>query len=399
MTLENTDPIVQKAEQIRDRLLDAHEPTQTTEVPSSEYWDQLVDIRIAQKLPLLTPQEVAGAIPLTDSIARTALFGRGEIEDILVGESDRLLVIAGPCSIHSAEAAEHYADWLVSQREMFGDSLEIVMRAYMEKPRTELGWKGLMNDPKLDETFDLNLGVVLVRLLASKILDMGVPIAMERLNTRTPQYLNGLVSYDAIGARNTTDQNAREYASGSSSPVGFKNTPEGSIVAAVEAVKAARSPHVFPGTAADGRSMQVQTTGNPYTHVILRGSQTGPNYSSEYVQQVKELMEGKRLTPALLIDTSHGNSQKDYTKQPEVVEYVAEMLALGEAAIKGVMIESNIVAGSQRLADPSDLVYGQSITDGCIDLDTTEDMFNVLAESVYQRRKAVNGSSGPVSLV
>lgn len=396
---ERYDPILEEAISIKERLVERIHDTQTTEAPTTSHWGDLVDIRISEKVPMLTPQEVVDAISLTETIGETTLDAREDITSILNGEDDRLLVIAGPCSIHSAEIALEYAEWLAVMREMYGDSLEIVMRAYMEKPRTELGWKGLMNDPLLNKSYDLNLGVVLVRLTASKIVSMGVPIAMERLGTRTPQYLNGLVAYDAIGARNTTDQNAREYASGSSSPVGFKNTPEGSIKAAVEAAKAATAPHVFPGTGADGRPMIVRTTGNPTTHIILRGDQDGSNYSDIHIAQAVELMEEKGLIPAVVVDASHGNSQKDYLKQPEVIREIGERILLGKSAIRGVMIESNLVAGSQPLDDPAELLYGQSITDGCVDLDQTEDMLSILAGSVQTRRKTETGSYRPFSIL
>jgi 3-deoxy-7-phosphoheptulonate synthase len=369
---------LQLLENVREDL--GYKPT--TEINE----DDIVDTRIAEKTPVLTPKALAQVLPVTEESANTTRKSRSSIEAILSSKDDRLVAIVGPCSIHDAESALEYASWLYEQREFHKDNLEIVMRAYMAKPRTELGWKGFEYDPRLDDSNDINLGIVLSRMLSCQITNLGMPIAMERLNANTPQYFNGLVAYDAIGARNTTDQKAREYASGTSSPVGFKNTPEGSIQAAAEAVVAANAPHDFLGMNMQGTPMQVTTTGNVMAHIILRGSQEGPNYFPAQVEAAKNILRDKNLLEAILIDAAHANSNKDFRKQAEVISNVSHQIALGEVAIKGVMIESNLVEGSQSLDDQKNLVYGQSITDGCVGLAETEKMLNLLSDAVNLRR-------------
>lgn len=357
-------------------------------VPDEVDLNGLVDTRITKTLPVITPAAVTTVLPLSERSAQTSADARKRIGNIILRHDDRLVVITGPCSVHEPEAALEYADWLKKQREAYGDRLEIIMRAYMEKPRTELGWKGFVYDSRLDGSNDINLGLVAARMVACQITDKGVPIAMERLNASTPQYFNGLVSYDAIGARNTTDQKSREYASGTSSPVGFKNTPEGSIKSAVEAVKAANAPHTFLGMNANGLLMQVTTQGNELAHVILRGSENGPNYMTAYVQETKQKLERKCLLPAIVIDASHGNSGKNPDKHAEVIADIAMQVSLGELAIVGVMIESNLVKGTQPLAAREALTYGQSITDGCSSLEETEAMLHRLADAVEARRRS-----------
>jgi len=356
--------------------------------------DQLVDNRIASKVSVITPDVLAEALPLTKKSAVTTDQSRQNITKILAKKDDRLIVIVGPCSIHNPESALEYAQKIVKWRQQYGDSLEIIMRSYMEKPRTEKGWKGLVYDPLLDESDDINLGLVLTRLLSYRITDLGVPIAMERLNALTPQYLNGLVAYDTIGARNTTDQKSREYASGTSSPVGFKNTPEGSVLVAVQAIIAAKAPHAFLGMSTGGVVSQINTTGNPTGHVILRGDKDGPNYSADHIANLKALLSKHELAESILVDASHGNSGKQAAKQPGVVADVARQVASGEAAICGVIIESNLVAGSQNLKNTdgtpksaSELTYGQSITDDCVGLADTDAMLANLAQAAQTRRQ------------
>ncbi len=261
------------------------------------------------------------------------------------------------------------------------------MRAYMEKPRSELGWKGFIYDPLLDESDDINLGVVATRMLSCMITDSGVPIAMERLNALTPQYVNALVAYDVIGARTTTDQKSREYASATSSPVGFKNTPEGSVTAAVQAIVSAAGSHSFLGMDLNGLPIQVKSKGNPTGHVILRGDADGPNYSPEHIAATKEKLAKKDLVESIVVDASHGNSGKKAVNQIKVIEGVCDQVANGEEAIIGVMVESNLVAGNQKLGDPKDLKYGCSITDECVDVDETADMLAKLAAAVEKRRQ------------
>ncbi len=373
---------LQLLENVREQL--GYKPT--TKISE----DDIVDTRIAGKTPVLTPRALAQVLPVTEESANTTHKSRSSIEAILSSKDDRLVAIVGPCSIHDAKSALEYADWLNGQREQHKDSLEIVMRAYMAKPRTELGWKGFEYDPRLDDSNDINLGMVLSRMLSCQITNQGMPIAMERLNANTPQYFNGLVAYDAIGARNTTDQKAREYASGTSSPVGFKNTPEGSIQAAAEAVVTANAPHDFLGMNIQGTPMHVTTTGNALAHIVLRGSQEGPNYFPAHVNVAKNILRDKNLLEAILIDASHANSSKDFRKQAEVISNVSQQIALGELAIKGVMIESNLVEGSQSLNSQKGLVYGQSITDGCVGLEETEKMLNLLSNAVDLRRLSVS---------
>lgn len=355
---------------------------------------ETVDTRITAKIPVITPETLSTAVEVTAHSAQVTKQSRRDITDILAHKDDRLIAVVGPCSIHDPKAALAYARQVSQWRESYGADLEIVMRAYMEKPRTEKGWKGLVYDPLLDESEDINLGVVLMRLITCHITDMGVPIAMERLNALTPQYVNSLVAYDTIGARNTLDQKAREYASGTSSPVGFKNTPEGSIVAAIQAIKAARAPHAFLGMSTDGVISQINTAGNQTGHVILRGDDQGPNYSAEHVSKLKQLLKQHGLPESIMIDASHGNSQKKAANQSLVIADVAGQVASGETAITGVMIESNLVEGAQSLKNSdgslkkaAELTYGQSITDACVGLDDTEQMLAELSAAVQARRK------------
>ena len=350
----------------------------------------LIDARISEKTSVITPEMVAVVLPVSSKSAQTTQKSRTDIISILEHTDNRLLAVVGPCSIHDPKVALEYAENVQKWIAKYGDNLVIVMRAYMEKPRTELGWKGLVYDPLLDKSNDINLGVVITRMLACQITDMGVPIAMERLNALTPQYVNALVAYDVIGARNTMDQKSREYASGTSSPIGFKNTPDGSIEAAIQAVVSSKSAHAFLGMGINGAPSQINSKGNETAHIILRGAASGPNYSAEHIAKAKELLQKKGLMQSIVIDASHGNSGKKASQQKTVIADVAEQVANGEAAICGVMIESNLVAGTQRLEDPAKLVYGQSITDECADLDETEAMLAMLADAAEKRRNRQN---------
>lgn len=349
---------------------------------------EITDTRVLDKTPVITPRMLTEALPVSDVSLETTRQSRGDIVDILEHKDGRLLVVVGPCSIHDPKAALEYAGHVKEWRELYGDQLEIVMRAYMEKPRTELGWKGFIYDPLLDESDDINLGVVATRMLSCRITDMGVPIAMERLNALTPQYVNALVAYDVIGARNVLDQKSREYASATSSPIGFKNTPEGSVTAAIQAIVSASGPHAFLGMDMNGAPSQINTKGNPTGHVILRGDADGPNYSAEHIADTKEKLAKKGLIQSILIDVSHGNSGKKAEHQMEVIDDVCRQVAGGETAICGVMIESNLVAGSQKLEDPKDLIYGCSITDECVDAAETARMLEKLASAAKKRRPA-----------
>lgn len=359
--------------------------------PDEVYVDDLVDTNIGQPEPIITPSSLTTVLPISAQSAETTRTSRKAITDILEGRDSRLLAVVGPCSIHDPEAALEYAEQVKEWREKFGNALEIVMRVYVEKPRTTIGWKGLVYDPKLNDSGDINTGLIASRMLSCQITSKGVPIAMERLNPMVPQYLNGLVAYDTIGARNATDQTAREYASGSSSPVGIKNTPEGSISAAVDAVAAANAPHVLPGINMDGLPASIPTKGNPLAHVILRGSyrdgKNVPNYYRPSVAKAKKILQGRGLLTALVIDASHGNSDKKASKQIEAIRHVGSQITGGETAIKGVMIESNLVAGKQKLDKDKldELEYGKSITDECSGISKTEEMLEILAEAVQSR--------------
>jgi 3-deoxy-7-phosphoheptulonate synthase len=347
----------------------------------------LIDTRVASKLTVISPKLLSTVLPVSEKSAITTRVARDKITDILNHKENRMLVIVGPCSIHDANAAYEYAEVVKGWRTRFDSVLEVVMRTYIEKPRTELGWKGFVYDPLLNETDDINLGLVASRMLACKITDLGVPIAVERLNALTPQYLNSLVAYDVIGARNTTDQKAREYASATSSPVGFKNTPEGSIEFAAQAAVSASGKHAFLGIDSYGATKQINSLGNSTGHIILRGGSTGPNYTEDYIESAKLLLSKKGLTESVIIDASHGNSAKIAANQIKAINSVNTQLQNGEIAIRGVMIESNLVSGCQKVDLLKNLVYGQSITDDCVGIEETERMLALLANASQKRIK------------
>jgi 3-deoxy-7-phosphoheptulonate synthase len=350
----------------------------------------LVNTRITGLSVVVTPAAVATVVPLSPESVATTRAGRKAVTAIVEGTDDRLVVIAGPCSIHDPAAALEYAAFLARMRERHGEDLEILMRTYTEKPRTEVDWKGFAYDPFLDGSSRISVGLVATRMLMCRITELGVPVAAEPLNALTPQYVNGLVTYNGVGARNVTDQTARERVSGFSSVVGFKNSPEGSIDAAIQAVVAARAPHEFLGVDHHGVSAQLSTAGNDTAHVILRGDKSGPNYSAAHIAETRRKLAERGLPEVIVVDASHGNSQKDHRRQIEVVRDLAGQVAGGERAIRGVMVESNLVAGRQDLdrRHPDRLEYGLSVTDACVDLDTTEEMLAELAEATRARRGA-----------
>jgi 3-deoxy-7-phosphoheptulonate synthase len=373
------------------------------ELASPELLKQLIDTRIEDQKTRISAELIARELPLTTRMALTTLKARTNVENILLGKDDRIFVIVGPCSIHDPLAAIEYAEHVKQWREEFGDDIEIVMRFYTEKPRTELkedplaSWKGLAYDPRIDRSNDINLGMIAARRLARHITEMEVPLAAERLDPVTPQYMDGLITYDAIGARDTTSQNARHYGSGTSSVLGFKNTPDGNIDAAIEAAASAQVKSTFSGSHKKGSPSELWTKGNPTSHIILRGYQDNgdykPNYTPDIVAITKEKMRAKGLEEAIVIDASHGNSSKKAGKQVEVVQNVANQIILGETAIKGVMIESNLVAGKQDILkvwnEGKELVYGQSITDECSGLKETRQMLALLAGAVKARRSII----------
>lgn len=336
--------------------------------------------------PLRPPAEIRDAFPATGPIEATVLAGRDAVAGILNGTDDRLLTIVGPCSVHDPAAALDYARRLAALN--LGDDLHVVMRVYFEKPRTTLGWKGLINDPHLDGSFDINTGLATGRELLASINGLGLPVACEFLDPITPQYLADLVTYGAIGARTAASQVHRQLASALSMPVGIKNGTDGDVQVAVDGVRAAGASHVFPGTDLDGRTALIHTAGNPDAHVILRGGSAGPNYAPEHVADTRERLERAGLPGRVVIDASHGNSQKDHNRQAIVAGDIAGRIAAGESGIAGIMLESFIEAGRQdlTLGRSGELKYGQSITDACIDWDTTVNTLRQLAAAVRASR-------------
>jgi 3-deoxy-7-phosphoheptulonate synthase len=350
------------------------------------------DVRIATLRPLMPAAILLEEIPLSTDGERTVTDAREAIAKSLRGDDDRLVVVCGPCSIHDVQAARDYARLLKVQADRFRDDLILVMRVYFEKPRTTVGWKGLINDPDLDGTFQINKGLRLARRLLVDLADLGLPVACEFLDTISPQFTADLVAWGAIGARTTESQVHRELASGLSMPVGFKNGTSGSADIAVEAVLAASHPHTFLSVTKQGLAAIVHTHGNPACHVILRGGKTtGPNYGADFVASVATQLEAKRLPPRLMVDASHGNSDKDYRRQPLVTRDIAHQITHGSRAVFGVMIESHLVAGRQDPRPGVPLTYGQSITDACLGWEDTVPVLDELAAAVRARRSNTEG--------
>jgi len=344
------------------------------------------DLRIRTMRELSSPAAVIREIPRSDRATATVTQARQALHRILHGEDDRLAVIVGPCSIHDPVAALDYARRLAGLRERLAGRLEIVMRVYFEKPRTTVGWKGLINDPDLDGSFRIDRGLRVARHLLCEINELGVPAAVEFLDTTTPQYFADLVAWGAIGARTTESQVHREMASGLSSPVGFKNGTDGNVQIAIDAVKSASAPHHFLAVTKEGHAAIASTTGNEDCHIILRGGAKAPNYRAADVDAACLAAIRAGIRPAVMIDASHANSSKKPENQPLVVEDVAAQVAACDTRIIGMMIESNLVAGRQDLVAGRPLVYGQSITDGCIGWETTEEVLETLAEAAAERR-------------
>jgi 3-deoxy-7-phosphoheptulonate synthase len=344
------------------------------------------DVRIKELKQLVAPSILMAELPITDEASELVVASRSAAEKIIKGEDDRLLVVVGPCSIHDPDAALEYGRRLAGLRTRFNDDLVLVMRVYFEKPRTTVGWKGLINDPDMNHTFDINRGLRVARKLLLDLLAIGVPAGSEFLETISPQFIADLISWGAIGARTTECQVHRELASGISAPVGFKNGTGGNVQIAIDAIKAARMPHHFLSVTKSGDSAIVSTWGNDACHVILRGSNTGPNYDAASIAEVVAKLEDAGLPPYLMIDCSHGNSCKDYRQQPAVAEELCRQIAGGSQAVAAVMIESNLVEGSQSVEPGKELVRGQSITDACVSWDTTVTMLEGFAEAVRRRR-------------
>ena len=343
------------------------------------------DVRIVKIKELVKPAEIIEKLKESDCSTENILATRTAIHNILHGDDDRLLVVVGPCSIHDTKAGLEYARRLFDIREQLSDDLLIVMRVYFEKPRTTVGWKGLINDPHLDGSYDINLGLEKARQFLLDVNELGMPAGMEFLDTITPQYTADLVSWGAIVARTTESQVHRELASGLSCPVGFKNGTDGDVRVAIDAIKTAGSPHRFLSVTKDGESAIIVTSGNEDCHVILRGGKT-PNYSASHVNEVGELLDAAGLPAKIMIDCSHANSQKQYEQQINVAEDIAGQIASGDHRIAGVMVESHLKAGKQSHTPGCELVYGQSITDGCLGWDETEAVLKTLAGAVRKRR-------------
>ncbi|ETV95051.1 3-deoxy-7-phosphoheptulonate synthase [Aphanomyces invadans] len=348
----------------------------------------LVDVRIGGIRALIPPVCLLEEVPRTVQIARTVNKGRQELNNILRRVDDRLVVVVGPCSIHDPKAAVEYAMKLRALRDTLENDLLIIMRVYFEKPRTTVGWKGLINDPDIDGTFNINKGLRLARELLSTINELGLPAGCEFLDTISPQFFCDLVAWGAIGARTTECQLHRELTSGLSMPIGFKNGTGGSLQLAVDAVVSAAHPHSFLGVSSHGLSAIVTTNGNDSCHVILRGGSTGPNYAKEHVDKCSELLKKAHQSDNIMIDCSHGNSKKDHRNQAVVAADVGAQVANGDDRVIGVMIESNLVEGAQKLTPGVPLEYGKSITDACIGWDDTVSVLEALAQSVRDRRAA-----------
>lgn len=351
----------------------------------------LDDLRIADRRPLLPPAILIEELPLSEKAAQVIARGRAESAAILSGKDDRLCVIVGPCSIHDPVAAMEYATRLRPLQECFAKDLQIIMRVYFEKPRTVVGWKGLINDPHLDGSFEINTGLRMGRKLLLDISDLGLPTGAEFLDTIIPQFIADGIAWAAIGARTTESQVHRELASGLSMPVGFKNGTSGNVQMAIDAVRSAQQPHWFPSVTKQGVTAIFQTTGNRDAHVILRGgSRTGPNYEAKDLEPILGQLAQHGLAPYVIVDCSHGNSNKDYTRQGLVATNLAEQIAAGQRGIAGIMLESHLVAGRQDYDPSGKNTYGQSITDGCIDFPETESILETLATAVQSRRQATH---------
>ena len=339
--------------------------------------------RIVEKFDLITPNNVIEAHPVTDDIAKLVYGTRNEISKVLHGNDDRLIVICGPCSIHDKKSAIEYANLLMKAKESYQSTLLIVMRVYFEKPRTTVGWKGLINDPDMDESYDANKGLMLAREILKDITEIGLPVGTEFLDPISPQYVADLISWGAIGARTAESQSHRELASGISSPIGIKNGTTGSLKPAIDGIQAANHPHVFFSNTKDGRVSIYKTSGNSDAHIILRGG-TGPNFEAADIQKTLTSLIEADVNDSIMVDASHGNSQKEFKKQKDVVENLAVQISGGSHCIRGLMLESHLVEGNQKIS--KNLTYGQSVTDACMNWSDTLECLQRMSEAVQQRR-------------
>jgi len=352
--------------------------------------DTTSDLHVIETRPLLSPAFIKSELPIAPEVAQLVTQTRDRIRNILEGKDKRVLVVVGPCSIHDVAAAQEYGKKLARLRSQFADQLEIVMRVYFEKPRTTVGWKGLINDPHLDNSYDINNGLRIARKLLLDLANIGLPAATELLDPITPQYIADLICWTAIGARTTESQIHRQMASGLSMPVGYKNGTDGSFKAAINAMLTAKISHHFLGINQDGLASIVRTTGNPNGHLVLRGGAAKPNYEARDIEAAAAALKNKAMNSRIMIDCSHGNSRKDYLKQVTVLENINQQIESGSQNVVGVMIESHLIAGNQSIPqDGKPTVYGQSITDACVDWATTETMLHDLANAVAKGRPEV----------
>jgi len=336
---------------------------------------KIENINVKGSYRVLTPDDLHRELPASDQQLNLVQSSRQVIEEILEGKDERIFVVIGPCSVHDPDAAMEYARRLKALADEVGDRLYLIMRVYFEKPRTTIGWKGMINDPAMDDSFQVEEGLKRARRLLLDITAMGLPVATEALDPITPQYLSDLISWAAIGARTTESQTHREMASGLSMPVGFKNGTDGNIMVAINAMKSCLSPHHFLGIDTDGRISVFMTQGNPYSHVVLRGSDKGPNYDAKSLALCIEALQKNKLREKIMVDCSHGNSNKDHENQPGVFKACIDQATSGNKAICGIMIESNLMPGNQQIpADLSQLAYGVSVTDKCLGWEATEEM-------------------------
>ena len=351
-------------------------------VSSNNSLEKTSDLHVVETRPLIPPRQLHQDLPLDYTSANTVSNTRELIKNILHKNEARFLVIVGPCSIHDVEAAKEYSGYIKDLRRKYSDKLEIVMRVYFEKPRTTVGWKGMINDPHLDDSYDINTGLRRARGLLRLLASEGIPAATELLDPIVPQYIADLISWTAIGARTTESQTHREMASGLSMPIGFKNGTDGSVTTAINAMQSAARSHHFLGVNSDGFASIVNTTGNPDTHIVLRGGAQGPNFDNFHITKISSDLTNNQLPQKVMIDCSHGNSNKDFRKQSNVLENISKQLKDGEKNILGVMLESHLKEGNQKLSLKTDLEYGKSITDACINIETTQDLLANLYKSI-----------------
>jgi 3-deoxy-7-phosphoheptulonate synthase len=345
------------------------------------------NLKVSGITPIIAPADLRQVFPMSDSSREFVYHSREKIKDIIQRRDQRLMVVVGPCSIHDTEAAVEYAKRLSVLSRRVEDQLMLVMRVYFEKPRTTIGWKGLINDPDMDGSHNISKGLGIARDLLCKLTSLRVPVANEMLDPITPEYVADLISWGAIGARTTESQTHRELASGLSFPIGFKNGTDGNLQIAIDAMISSRAPHSFLGINREGRASIIQTTGNPDVHIVLRGGSRKPNYMPDDIAHTEDILQKNGLLPTIMVDCSHGNSNKDYRKQPEVLDQIITQVSAGNQSISGLMIESSLFEGNQKVtADHSLLKYGVSITDACINWETTERIL-LEAHNRLQKRK------------